>query len=263
MWSVTQPRHSFHRPGGDERRRTASRVPRLRWRVLALGVAVSVAGCQKPQDASPEVSQSSAAVLDADLTLGCSDRRWVGANTDNTPCPAPSDDKWNVSRLFGSMMPAELAAYCVYEWSSETIEPNVDGLPSVDWLDRDCEVVAAYGHPFATHNGPQLEDAFEVQVDALLTLPPTPNPVTRVVVVDSATEGGFPNGGKGLYEHGQAMSTIIRNLACPPGPGCAAEVATSLAAALGRDARRLATQLYDRRIHRKRIPGRGCHRKKR
>lgn len=191
-----------------------------------------------PTPAAPTIPSSSP----PSRADACSGRRQIGVNPrPGHPCPSARDRRWKKINLFPhAQSTSELAKYCVYDWTEETSPPVVTRLPRAgfpapsDWLESDCEVVSTYGHPYETRNAASLETAFLEQVEFEIG-PPTTNTPTKVVVVDTAVDGPFPNGADGVDDHGRAMATVIRKLACPAGVApCLATVSTQLAMPLVR-----------------------------
>ncbi|MCA9556564.1 MAG: S8/S53 family peptidase, partial [Myxococcales bacterium] len=110
-------------------------------------------------------------------------------------------------------------------------------LAPADWLDPDCHVVVPLSpHPYEVRAAPQLAAAFGAQVEALQTFPgEVSGEPTKVVVVDSSPDTGFPDPAHGLVEHGFAMGQIIRQLGCASGL-CLTQVASQLALGLRQSA---------------------------
>ncbi len=207
--------------------------PQARGPARAAGYALALLSglaCQGERDADGQAERSMPiyAAETPDRAEACSGRRWIGINPDpDAECPKPTFGEWTYGPLFEGTDAPELRSYCLYESASD--EPQDPDAVPIDTLAPDCEVVVGYGHGFVDNNAVALEDAFMVQTDVVISLPKTSAPPTRVVVVDSAVCGDFPDGGDGVFEHGKAMSMMIRNLACPPGGPCLATVATELA----------------------------------
>lgn len=206
---------------------------------LAVVAASSTLGCDNP---SPVLGTTSATLTATPPTTAeaCSGQRYVGVMpAGRTTCPSSRDSRWRFVQLFPNSTASELVKFCAYDWvaSGKPLRnrlPRLGVRPPGAWLKPDCEVTAPYSHPWAAANGPRFETAFMNQVESLSAMPSVANPATKVLVVDGAVDRGFPRGGQGRSGHGRAMSTIIRNLACPTGGACLAQVSTHLALPLVR-----------------------------
>src|SRR5262249_25474357 len=146
----------------------------------------------------------------------------VGASGTPT-CPRPGG-AWAESNLFDNpVLPPELLAYCLYQWTDPNNAPAFGLLPNAPdgrspdvWLEPDCNVVAPFAHPFEQKNARTLEDAWIAQIEATSTLPRLGIPLaTKVMVVDASIDSAFPVAGPGTLEHGELVGTIIRRLSCP------------------------------------------------
>ncbi|MCB9647466.1 MAG: S8 family serine peptidase [Deltaproteobacteria bacterium] len=177
-------------------------------------------------------SRAMATAAPIDLAVACPASHQIGRNPSAGACPAAPDGRWKRSRVFQHSGASELTSFCVYDWQDNTTAPRVDRLPPGGWLSPECLSVTPYSHPYATRNAALLEAAFMAQIEAV-ALSPSPYPASKVVVVDTAVDGGFPNGDDGRSDHGRAVGAVVRNLACPSfgagGGGCLADVATELA----------------------------------
>lgn len=175
----------------------------------------------------------------------CEGDRYIGFAPQRSSCVPIPNSAWHVEPLFNGDISGDLANYCVFTWYGSG-PPAIAKLPTwgfgLDSPKLDCAVVTPHATELTMENQAALEAAFRAQVDSVAPLPtPTPNslgqPPTKVVVVDSSEQTGFPFPAEGLIEHGKMVGMIVRQLACPPGsPTCAAEVANTLALPLIRSA---------------------------
>lgn len=170
--------------------------------------------------------------------MTCEGDRYIGFAPQRASCVPIPNSAWHGAPLFQGDISGDLANYCVFTWTGNG-PPLLGKLPTwgsgLDSPKLDCAVVTPHATELTMENQAALEAAFRAQADAVAPLPtPAPNslaqPPTKVLVVDSSEQTGFPFPAEGLIEHGKMVGMIVRQLACPPGsPTCAAEVANTLA----------------------------------
>ena len=181
----------------------------------------------------------------APMTEACPSDRFIGRLPSPGACPAPlgvpglvpKTGHWQRSHLFdlGAGPPShDLGRYCVYQWRPKQVgnPPVLESLPRdgplpPDWIEPDCNIVAAQCDSYADQLAPHLQSAFLTQVE-----PPGPvggfSAPTPVWIVDSAVDALTPQPGTGRLEHGRAMGVIVRRLTCDNAGGCTTVVPSSL-----------------------------------
>jgi hypothetical protein len=167
----------------------------------------------------------------------CDPKQWIGmadSSAHEGGCGSPAG--WTATPVFDAPIATELDKYCSFEWALAREPGPLDFGRLPPWAKKDCNVIAPYGHPLEAVAAPELEAAALAQIGALDDLPIIPGlpSATKVVIVDSAVDQGFPNPGTGRFDHGQMMGQIVRRLGCPDGPSsttsaCLAAVASQLA----------------------------------
>ncbi len=196
-----------------------------------LSLLLTSLACGHPE-AALGVSEDALTYVSPPVDGGCTTNRRIGLRDPST-CHG-SVGSWAKSPLFPPMsfsgpVPPELATYCLFEWTGSGPPSMIPAQTSAD-----CAVIAPAGHPYDSTNAVALQDAFLAQVDLLSPLPNPPTSLpTKVMIVDSAVDQGFPDPGSGFLEHGELMGTIVRAIGCPsPGVGgapCLTDVASVLA----------------------------------
>lgn len=170
-------------------------------------------------------------------SVTCDGDRYISVARVRSDCATPPGSPWNLAPLFSGDIGGELSRYCLFTWQGQGA-PRPDLLPPVgtgaDAPALDCAVIVPHATELTMENQAAMEAAFRTQVDALTSLP-TPTaaslaqPPSKVIVVDSSRATGFPFPAEGLIEHGKMVGMVVRQLACPAGGTCAAEVANTLA----------------------------------
>ncbi|MEP7120308.1 MAG: S8/S53 family peptidase [Byssovorax sp.] len=198
--------------------------------VASLAMIVTAIGCHPGGGGSGGGSSASSATSTGSdgtggsidtVAVSCPGNRWIGKITPGETCPAsPPGGPWVSTPLFGDQAPkGPLAGYCLYEWGPDT-PPDATTLPSykekmpLEWLDRDCAVVAPLSDASdaAAAVIPTLSTAFLAQIEAPTSPVPVPaaTSAVRVAIIDA-----WPSVDKiGSSPHGAAMAGLVEGLTC-------------------------------------------------
>ena len=224
--------------------------------ITATAAAALLAGCGTPVDLGsqePTLGLGSPSSLDQ----ACPGKRYIGRLSARGSCPRAGLG-WTTSRLFSlagikftkgnRKVPNALKRYCLYQWNRKKAPtakqrkrlPADGKIPALDWLDRDCMVVAPTGTTTAAEKlvFKSLTKRFAAMVEQPGALPVSANPRVSVAVVDSWPRqnvgSGTPSNPLGNLRHGLAMGQIVKDLTCPGTP-CTTRIVRHLALNLMKD----------------------------
>lgn len=153
----------------------------------------------------------------------CDDRQWVGLRIEPIACPAAPSRRgtWHVSEPFARSRDVNLRRICQYTWQPafpERPQPDVAALPDRPELrlERDCDVVGAHALPEEVNDALAASWSSQVELPDWSEAAPFEVAPVQVAVIDAGYGGMFYGGHVPQMEHhAVAVSSVIRNIACP------------------------------------------------